>query len=133
MKKSTSRAIKYASIIICIALAISVILIYKDYKRNHSDALYYLGITAKKEGDCLKGIKLLSMSIEANPKNYGPYMTLGDCFEKLGRFDLAVEEYQLAYKLIENSKDKSESFDRKSIKKKLKKLQKTQKLKQAPK
>jgi len=126
MKTGLKRVGKYIFLftVSVVILVITATYFYKSYQKNRSYSLHYLGMEEKKAGDYLKAIKLLSMSIEAYPKDYVPYLTLASCFEELGNIDLAVEEYETAYKLIENSDDKIALHDLKLLKYKLRKLKK---------
>ena len=96
------------------------------YKKGRSISFTYMGMAVKKKGDCVKAIEYFSMAIEANPKDHVAYILLGDCYLKLNREDLAMEEYKISYSLIEKSSDIVHIYDRKVLEKKIQNLRNKQ-------
>jgi len=117
--------LKYLAILLIVVTVPISYIIYEGYKKGLSISYTHLGMEAKNEkSDCLKAIMYFSMAIEANHKNSLPYLLMGDCYLELQRKDLALEAYQSAYIIIENSNDEIDILDKNILKKKIEMLKK---------
>lgn len=65
-----------------------------------ADALFYLGVIAKKEGDLVLGVELLRQHAFYRPDAFRTHLLLGELHEELGRINKAATSYKLAALLV---------------------------------
>ncbi len=69
---------------------------------NYSETYYYLGISYTKINKNKQALESLTMSINLNPFNGYAHFELGKIYEQILKINLAIDEYRLAYKYINN-------------------------------
>ena len=68
-----------------------------DLDRNNKQALSALGFLARDAGDTKTAEKYFSRAIAAHPKDFGPYLALGDLYAAARNFRGAESNYEAAY------------------------------------
>ena len=92
--------------------------IYKGYR---SDAALMMGSSSFDKKEYIPAISYLTLSIDNKPDNHSSHFLLAKCFEELKRYDLALEMYETAYNIVNDSLEKGKiekvyEFDRDKIK-----------------